>query len=332
MNNKLKHLLAVSVFGLFSLGFSAHPQAQTVVPQFDCSNKKDSTVYTGYYIDNGMNSSCQLKIQSIYLPSDFGAAPMGRIQNLYLQVWGNPSEKDTLPFPQHLRIRMGYTERSVFPNTAATHSFGTFDTFLTTSMTTVVNRDTSVWPKNLKYAKDGDWVKIPVNDSSFIYMPGQNMVVELYVMTPYVTHFMTGACSSKSSRWGNRLMYGKNADTGLYLPDTARYGGGWSGVVSMGFDLTPTSVTELSNIRGIGLFPNPAPAGRFNLSLDAKQAMREVTVVVHDVTGREVLSRQYTNPGKSLFEAINLGNASPGIYFVRITADDEVFSRRLSVE
>ncbi len=81
----------------------------------------------------------------------------------------------------------------------------------------------------------------------------------------------------------------------------------------------------------IGLFPNPAPGGRFNISLDARQPMKEVSVRITDVTGRELQSRQFSNPGKSFFEEMNLSGTAPGMYFVRITADGETFSRRVSV-
>ncbi|MBS1614804.1 MAG: T9SS type A sorting domain-containing protein, partial [Bacteroidetes bacterium] len=67
-------------------------------------------------------------------------------------------------------------------------------------------------------------------------------------------------------------------------------------------------------------------------SLDAKQAMKEVSLSVTDLTGRETLSRQFSNPGKRLFVEMNLGGAAPGMYFVRITADGEAFSRRVVVE
>ncbi|MBS1629927.1 MAG: T9SS type A sorting domain-containing protein [Bacteroidetes bacterium] len=82
----------------------------------------------------------------------------------------------------------------------------------------------------------------------------------------------------------------------------------------------------------VSLFPNPATGGRFHLSLDAKQPMKEVSVRISDVTGREVLSRQFSNPGKRLFEEMNLSGAAPGMYFVRITADSESFSRKVVVE
>ncbi|MBS1629437.1 MAG: T9SS type A sorting domain-containing protein, partial [Bacteroidetes bacterium] len=102
----------------------------------------------------------------------------------------------------------------------------------------------------------------------------------------------------------------------------------------LGFDLggPSTAITSFSNIRGVGLFPNPAPGGRFNISLEAKHPMKEVSLSATDITGREILTRQFSNPGKRLFEEINLSGAALGIYFVRITADGEAFSRRVVVE
>lgn len=97
---------------------------------------------------------------------------------------------------------------------------------------------------------------------------------------------------------------------------------------------TGSAAVEQLSLRGLlcKLFPNPATDGRFNISLDAKQAMKEVSITISDITGRQVLSRQYQNPGKSFFEEINLSGVAPGMYFVRIAADGEVVSRRVSVE
>jgi hypothetical protein len=60
--------------------------------------------------------------------------------------------------------------------------------------------------------------------------------------------------------------------------------------------------------------------------------MKEVSIAITDITGRQILSRKYQNPGNSFFEEINLSGAAKGIYFVRIAADGEVISRRVSVE
>ncbi len=97
---------------------------------------------------------------------------------------------------------------------------------------------------------------------------------------------------------------------------------------------TSTSVIEPLRIGGITcrLFPNPAPNGRFNISLDAKQAMQAVRVTISDITGRQIQSRQFAHPGTHFFEEINLSSAAPGIYFVRIEADGTVITRRVSVE
>ncbi|MBS1614558.1 MAG: T9SS type A sorting domain-containing protein [Bacteroidetes bacterium] len=157
--------------------------------------------------------------------------------------------------------------------------------------------------------------------------------MEFNLRTLNPSHDILVALTAKSSRWGNFIWF-SDIRYGPLIPDTARYGFGtnMNSALVLGFDIIPTGVSELSNILGLGLFPNPAPGGRFNVSLDAKQPMKEVSVRISDVTGREVLSRQFSNPGKSLFEEMNLGGAAPGMYFVRITADGETFSRREVVE
>jgi predicted outer membrane repeat protein len=143
-----------------------------------------------------------------------------------------------------------------------------------------------------------------------------------------------------SYQWykGSALIAGATSNT-----YTATSNGLYSIWVSIrGAECTDSASYNLTNL-GIGgagagaeewlsVYPNPSINGRFNISLDAKQPLKEVSISVTDITGRQVLSRQYANPGKSFFEEINLSGAARGMYFVRIAADGEVISRRVSIQ
>ncbi|MBS1615070.1 MAG: T9SS type A sorting domain-containing protein [Bacteroidetes bacterium] len=198
-------------------------------------------------------------------------------------------------------------------------------------------KGSSIW------AKDSGWYQVMSYDSAS-GCRGQGSVYVRVVpkMTPVIT--ISGSVLSvpavyASYQWfkGGVLIAGATSST-----YTATSNGRYTIRVSIrAAECQDSASYNLSNL-GIGghtgileylsLYPNPAHNGRFNISLDAKQPMKDVGIRISDVTGRQVLSRQYSQPGKSMFEEINLGGASPGIYFVRITADGASFIRRLSVE
>ncbi len=103
-------------------------------------------------------------------------------------------------------------------------------------------------------------------------------------------------------------------------------------ILHIGFDLATTGVEAEGGIISFGLFPNPATGGRFNVSFDAKQAIRETSVTVTDAAGRQVYSKTYLGVGASFFKEVDISAAAPGVYFVKVAADGAVISRRVVVE
>jgi hypothetical protein len=194
------------------------------------------------------------------------------------------------------------------------------DTFIT-GLATIFDRPT--------YAiKGGDstgmWFKFPM-DANFFYDGLQNVVIEISHGDEIGNNYGgVNWLGSRTTTKQQRIGGAKDSTWGSTISA--------HGLMDIGFDIIPVGVSELSNIRGIGLFPNPATNGRFNISLDAKQPMKEVSILVTDITGRAVLSRQYAHPGSSFFEEISLKDAAKGMYFVRIAADGEVISRRVALE
>ncbi|MBS1614530.1 MAG: T9SS type A sorting domain-containing protein [Bacteroidetes bacterium] len=231
---------------------------------------------------------------------------------------------------KYFTFKVGYTYDSVFRGDAV-HPVG--DDSFRNGLTTIYGPDTF----SMKCSQDtaGAWFKIPVVKNTFRYDPERFFVIEVaWGPKDSASGWYPDLTFAFPVKSDNKMRTGYTFDRNLThqgpLPNIT-FG---PPQLALGFDLggPPASIQEHGNLRGLGLFPNPAPAGRFNLYLDAKQTMKEVSVRISDVTGREVLSRQFSNPGKSLFEEMNLSGVAPGMYFVRITADGESFSRRVVVE
>jgi hypothetical protein len=149
-------------------------------------------------------------------------------------------------------------------------------------MTPVITRTGSVLsvpPVYSSYQWFRNWVLIPGAISN-TYTPTTNGVYTIRVM------IRAAECTDSASYDMKNVGVGSGATTGIF--------------------------------EGLRIAPNPATGGRFNISLNAKQAVKEVSITITDITGRELLSRQFANPGKSFFEEINLSGAAKGMYFVRI--------------
>ncbi|MBS1629758.1 MAG: T9SS type A sorting domain-containing protein, partial [Bacteroidetes bacterium] len=203
-------------------------------------------------------------------------------------------------------------------------------------------------------AYDSIWVKEPAHTTYHVIYAGltgndkiacrsKNSVVINVYPKPYAVVSLQDSTLSVPPLFGGYQWY--RNDTlipGATGPSLLARSNGRYRVMITGFGNTCTdsAVYLLANLKvgtqtlagNLQIMPNPARDGRFHVSLDAKTPVKEVRVRVSDITGRELLSRQYTNPGSNFFEEVNLGAVAPGIYFVRITADGEAFSRRVVVE
>ncbi len=283
--------------------------------------------FSGISAPSGGSGGTELeyKQQCLYTSHDFPGMPIGWVKAIYCRVARgytvvNPAGNCTL---KKFTLKIGYTYDSVYRK-------GAQDSFRS-GLTAIYGPDTFSVP--CSQSVGGAWIRIPVIQNAFHFDHEHFFAVEI-AWGPNDTG------SSGFPPLAGTHIYQDGLSRSAYVYDRsitkpvppmgipfgpAKY--------DLGFDLggPSTAITSFSNIQGIGLFPNPAPGGRFNISLDAKQPMKEVRVRITDVTGRVLHSRQFSNPGKSFFEEMNLSGAAPGMYFVRITADGETFSRRVSV-
>ncbi|MEO6832295.1 MAG: T9SS type A sorting domain-containing protein [Chitinophagaceae bacterium] len=173
--------------------------------------------------------------------------------------------------------------------------------------------------------KKGDWVKFPFT-TRFPFNQNENLVVQI-TRDIKVIPMTNGAIMENgrlASNFKSEYISGKLSDTVSTSNEI--------GVLNIGFDVLPTSVDAVSNIKSFGLFPNPSTDGRFNVSFDCKESVQNASITVANITGQVVYTQVYHQPGNSFFKEINLGGAAKGIYFMELRADGERVVRRVVLE
>lgn len=80
-------------------------------------------------------------------------------------------------------------------------------------------------------------------------------------------------------------------------------------------ELVPVLSSESYEIDGLAIYPNPNN-GNFNIQFNSNSG-NEIKINVHDIRGREIYSKSYTNNG--LFnENLQLSNVQSGVYLVTV--------------
>ena len=104
----------------------------------------------------------------------------------------------------------------------------------------------------------------------------------------------------------------------------------WDGPTdSLAGPVHTTNLVSPSSTAPFSLYPNPA-SGSF--TLEAEGLTRdEFQIEVTDARGRVVWLRQVSHPGGSFRQFIDLGEASEGIYLVRITGREQQGLQRIQV-
>jgi len=216
----------------------------------------------------------------------------------------------------NLLIKMGYLSPgesgdSMHFNNIAPLSFYPTDTVLFSSSYFL---DT---PINI-----GDWVGFTLQ-TPFYYNAYRNFIIEIHVDSLDVFYgFQT------------------NGVTGLVYRSYTRQkdpSGNWNpinvvgAVQYIGFDLQPNDVKDLQNISSFVLYPNPSE-GRLNISLEAKQTIREMLLTITDMTGSVVSQQQYRNVQGIFSKQIDLANLPRGLYLAELKADGEKITRKLVLQ
>ena len=160
-----------------------------------------------------------------------------------------------------------------------------------------------------------------------------------------LTSFMTGIFSSSSSGTIDTYSWDFGDGVGTSTDESPIYVYGSQGtyVVTLtvtgpcGTDVyTDTMVASVVGIdenslsQSIELFPNPN-TGEFTINLNLDQQVA-VSAVILDAQGRVVWNRAIENVNGSVSQSVNLGSDASGVYFLRITADNETAVRKVIVE
>ena len=87
--------------------------------------------------------------------------------------------------------------------------------------------------------------------------------------------------------------------------------------------------SEDFNITNLAIYPNPNN-GNFNIQFTSNSS-NEINVGVHDMRGREIFAKKYSNNG--LFnENLQLNNAQSGIYLVTIQDGSSKVTKKIVIE
>ncbi len=78
------------------------------------------------------------------------------------------------------------------------------------------------------------------------------------------------------------------------------------------------------------VFPNPSK-GEMTVTLNTPEAT-SASLKVLDVNGRLVFSQQLSGFDGNFQQDLDLGEMTPGIYFLQVVTSDEQFARKLIVE
>ncbi len=80
------------------------------------------------------------------------------------------------------------------------------------------------------------------------------------------------------------------------------------------------------------VYPNPAQSGRFSVVLESGAAIREATITVTDLTGRQVFHRRIAPSGKGFRSQVEIAGAAPGVYFVELRTETGRSVRKIVLE
>ncbi len=256
------------------------------------------------------------KYQYIYYPTDFLGMPSGTVTAIYLR---SPS---TVVLPNtivnNLRVGMASTELRSYPTITAANKY---DTFVKMNSYVVNKAVFSLGPDTLH---EGDWIKIPLSEGNFNFSKAQNFAFEIAFGNP-VSSINTLFISVDGPFTPPLYRALKGGRDSL----RTAYADGYT--MELGIDITTTGIESESGITTLGLFPNPASGGRFNISFEARQSVKEATITVTDAAGREVYAKTYFCAGTSFFK-VDLSGAAKGMYFVKVAAGEGVITRRLLIE
>ena len=96
---------------------------------------------------------------------------------------------------------------------------------------------------------------------------------------------------------------------------------------SFNVEFTFTGVANLTDLYNIGIYPNPTNEN-FTLEAEFGKSVK-VTLILTDVTGREVMQPEVIDDVSSIRRSFNIGHLGAGIYNIQLVTDEGVATKRL---
>ncbi len=263
--------------------------------------------WAGFARQAGQDSA---RLQTIYYPGDFPAAPSGNMTNLYFRI-GNGSP-DTPVIIYDWKVRIGYTTRTQFVRNTANQ-----DTF-SEGLPVVSNIQAFKVPRgNI----EGVWIKVPLTSGNFYYDKLKNFIVEVSRGASPLNGFSICATTGDAPRLRSL--------TGTF---TSSYGAVAGLRLDFGFDLATTSIEmQTTGIQSVGIFPNPSQ-GRFTLTSEAVEGVHEIQVTVRNMLGQPIFLKQFPVKAGSLLQDIDLEGVSSGLYVLEISVGGAAITRRIVLQ
>ena len=100
-------------------------------------------------------------------------------------------------------------------------------------------------------------------------------------------------------------------------------------VNSKNFTITPALANETFGLNNFELFPNPNK-GSFSIQFESIST-NEINITVHDLRGRNIFERNYSNTGM-IAQNLQLDNVQSGIYLVTVKDGDKKVVKKIIVD
>jgi hypothetical protein len=94
--------------------------------------------------------------------------------------------------------------------------------------------------------------------------------------------------------------------------------------------LLPAGVGTLTNVQNLSLYPNPT-GGKFSISFKAENGVKQMDVIVTNVTGQRIIEQSFNNVGLSFTKDFDLTGRASGVYFVEMRVDGQREIRKIVV-
>jgi len=94
--------------------------------------------------------------------------------------------------------------------------------------------------------------------------------------------------------------------------------------------LWPAGVGQLSYMEHLSVYPNPT-TGKFTVEFTSNRVIKDFKISVSNVTGQEVLRKEYSNTSGQFSTDFDMSDAPRGVYFLELMADGERRIQKLIV-